>query len=119
MRIRLSRSLLPTSRRRSLNDGRPGGHRKSGLWSLVNIFRHRRLRPPVPDPAEESESLLLPPLVRQRCECAAFAVARILEVDPVMRIDVVERNAITRAQHLHQNPPGRDLLLSRAARDVG
>src|ERR1700738_219651 len=63
--------------------------------------------------------LLLPPLPRQRRERAAFAIAGVLVVDPVMRIDVIERNAVARPQHFYQHPPRRNLRLGGDLRDVG
>ena len=60
-----------------------------------------------------------PHCLRQRRQRAAFAIARVLVVDPVMRIDPLERNAVARPQHLHQDPPRRDLRLGGAARHVG
>jgi len=41
-------------------------------------------------------NLLLPPLPRHGRERAAFAIARVLEVDPVVRIDVFKGNAVAR-----------------------
>src|SRR3974390_1872803 len=62
---------------------------------------------------------LLPPLPRQGRKLTAFAIARILEVDPVVRIDAIERNPVARPQYFHENPPGCDLGLAGASRDVG
>src|SRR3954454_24103479 len=63
--------------------------------------------------------LLSVPLPCQRRQRAAFAVADVLVVDPVVRIDPLEGNVVTRPQHLHQDPPRRDLRLAGAARHVG
>src|SRR5205814_5743436 len=60
-----------------------------------------------------------PPLPRHGGERAAFAIARVLEVDPVMRIDAIERDAVSRPQDLDQDPPRLNLRLGRPARDVG
>jgi hypothetical protein len=54
-------------------------------------------------------SKLLCPLPCHRRQGTAFAVARNLEVDPVERIDMVERNAVSRPQHADQDAPGIDL----------
>src|SRR6266481_5040813 len=50
---------------------------------------------------------------------APWLRARNLEVDPVMCIDVIERDAVARPQHLDQDPPRRNLRVGRPARDVG
>src|SRR6267378_6758401 len=62
---------------------------------------------------------LLSPLPCQRRQRAALAIACVLVVDPVVRIDPPDRNAVTRPQYPHQNPPRRDLRLGRAAHYVG
>src|SRR3569832_2544844 len=72
-----------------------------------------------PSGASRDDKGLLPPLPRQGRERAAFAITRVLVVDPVVGIDAVERNAITRAQYLHQNPPGCDLRLGGGPGDIG
>src|SRR5579871_1611819 len=43
---------------------------------------------------------------RLRREFAAFAVARVFEIDPVVRVDVVAGDVIARLQHAHENRPG-------------
>src|SRR3954462_3374891 len=61
---------------------------------------------------------LLSPLPRHRRQRAAFAISRVLEIDPVVGIDAIERNRVARAQHAHENAPRRDLRLCRTARDI-
>src|SRR3954451_23944206 len=63
--------------------------------------------------------LLSVPLPCQRRQRAAFAVAGILVVDPVVRIDPLEGNVVTRPQHLHPEPPCYNLSLGSPARHVG
>src|SRR6187200_667521 len=65
----------------------------------------------------EIESLLAP-LPRQLCKLAAFAIPGVLEVDPVMRIDPCQRDAVTRAQDLDQDAPRRHLRLGGTARHI-
>jgi hypothetical protein len=55
---------------------------------------------------------------RQGCERAAFAIAPVLEVDPVVRIDAVERNVVARTQNLHEDLPRVDLRLRRRPHDI-
>ncbi|BAC52604.1 blr7339 [Bradyrhizobium diazoefficiens USDA 110] len=62
---------------------------------------------------------LLPPCPRQRREPAAFAIARVLVVDPIVRIDAVERDVVARTQHLYEDLPRRDLGLGRTGRNIG
>src|SRR5262245_42962553 len=62
---------------------------------------------------------LLRPLPRQSRQGTAFAIAGILEVDPVVRIDVIQRNVIARAQHAYEYPPGGDLRIGRGLRYIG
>src|SRR5581483_5544656 len=59
------------------------------------------------------------PLARQCRERAALAITLVLVVDPVVRVDALQRNVVTRAQDLHQNPPRIDLRLRCGARHVG
>src|SRR5256885_6496271 len=46
---------------------------------------------------------LLAPLLRQLRQRAAFAIAGVLEVDPVMRVDPRQRDAVAQAQHLYED----------------
>src|SRR3978361_1073568 len=64
-------------------------------------------------------ALSLPPLPRKRRQRAAFAIAGVLVVDPVVRIDPVQRNAVAHPQHLQQDSPRRDLCLGGATGHVG
>src|SRR5689334_20570290 len=83
---------------REINSHHLLGHSPSTLPSpRKNGERARRGTP--------TSVILLPPLARQGCQRAAFAIARVLEVDPVVGIDALERNVVARAQHLHEDLP--------------
>src|SRR5262245_39580271 len=71
--------------------------------ALTSCTRMPRATPNAiqPPPKPMTVSLLLPPLPCHRRQRAAFAVAGVLVVDPVVGIDVVEWDLVTRAQHAH------------------
>src|ERR1700737_1751122 len=56
---------------------------------------------------------------RERGELAALAIAAILEVDPVVGMDVLGRDVVALLQEAHQAEPGSRLLGRRGLRHVG
>src|SRR5262245_4220418 len=62
---------------------------------------------------------LVTELARKRRQLAAFAVAAILEVDPIVRIDVLGRDVVALLQKPHQRQPGLRLLARRRLGDIG
>src|SRR5262249_35683821 len=64
-------------------------------------------------------SRLVGELARERRELAAFAVAAILEVDPVVGIDVLGRDVVALLQKAHQDEPSLHLLARRGPGDIG
>src|SRR5262245_65235823 len=58
-------------------------------------------------------SRLVGALAREGRELAAFAVAAILEVDPVVGIDVLGRDVVALLQEAHQGVPSLHLLARR------
>src|SRR3981189_3637332 len=65
--------------------------------------------------ADIMNATLLSPLPCQRRQRAAFAIARVLVVDPVVRVDPLDGNAVARPQQAPQDPPRRDLRPGGAA----
>jgi hypothetical protein len=62
---------------------------------------------------------LLAPLPHHLRQIESLRNIGVLVVDPVMRMDAIERNTIARAQLPHQHPSGSDPSIRRAVRDVG
>jgi hypothetical protein len=58
------------------------------------------------------------PLPRHLRQIESLRNIGVLVVDPVVRMDAIERNTIARAQLPHQHPSGSDPGIRRAARDV-
>src|ERR1700736_1550626 len=76
----------------------PGRRRRVSAFALPDdrsdesgIPEMRREIPGSRGRAPRNDEALLPPLPRQRRQCAAFAVARVLVIDPVMGIDPLQR----------------------------
>ena len=51
-------------------------------------------------------------------QLAALAIAVVFVIDPVVRIDVFRRNAISLLKEAYENEPGRDLFRRRRFRHI-